>query len=105
MSPFIVIPLIMLVLDQTGSMKVVEECDIKSVVVECNIPGNYTITRKMAEVELLVFNRLKVENFVSIPKELIPQLEIINVKRSPILLCLNFEVDQSVKKFVHGIFK
>jgi len=82
MSPFIVIPLIMLVLDQTGSMTVVEECDRKSVVViECNIPGNYTNIRKMAGVELLVFNRLKVENFVSISKELIPQLEIINVKK------------------------
>ena len=81
----------MLVLGQTGSLKV-EECDRKNVVVQCKIPANYTVTKKMPGVKLLVFDRLKEDNLVVIPKELIPQLEIINVKDSPIILCLNFEV-------------
>jgi len=76
-------------------MKDVEECTRRSVMVECDIPGNYTVTRKMSGVKLLVFNRLKLDNFVSIPKELMPQLEVIIVKYSWILVCFNIEVDQS----------
>jgi hypothetical protein len=56
-------------------------------------------------VNLLVFIRLKLDNFVSIPKVLMPQLEVINVKYSSILhvVCFNIEVDQSVKVIVHGV--
>ena len=73
--------------------------------IECDIAGNYTIIRKMSGVNLLVFNMLKLDSFVSIPKELMPQLEVINVKYSSILhvVCFNIEVDQSVKVIVHGV--
>ena len=73
--------------------------------IECDIPVNYTIISKMSGVNLLVFIRLKLDNFVSIPKVLMPQLEVINVKYSSILhvVCFNIEVDQSVKVIVHGV--